>query len=533
MSNVSGAGGKGAVPGAKGEDDDDPRPPSAPAAQKPAPWVAGADGRKSGPADPKLLGQATAASPEAHRWERAKAVLGADATEFASLGQSAHPEVREVLDLALEGPHARNAFVALKSLAQAGLDPTLLAALIYGCGVRRTAAENGYPALMSLGQAVRAGAELAHLSGPAKERFSAAVSSLTEGKSGPDRWTATALLLKGLGARGAQGMPDIERLAKGLSGLSRAEQVQKTALTDVDETRDDSKFDPLSFDDTPDDRPRPVGFSEAKNDGLFQRYVQSCGPTSIEVLRGEWDPIYAFDVRQREMGEGETTPDLQRDILTSHNVDRRLRLQTQFARNVKTVSGLSKDTREQLLDYYLVGEKKGALVDAGITSLRAKAGGFPTDDELDILRRYDPVDFSHNDAIGFTHVLDYLNEVAGPPHGVTYELDSLYAIAGKDASARQSPAFVQAHLKKLAAALDEGSGVLFSTSQPDHFWTMTCTRQAGAGREFFVHDVWSGISTWVKEREIVDGSFTRYFLPGKKEAFVDLFYLPKAPPRAA
>jgi hypothetical protein len=414
------------------------------------------------------------------------------------------------------------------------LDGLVSAALEAGVKEPRSSGANGKAGVLGAQQAEIAAATLHRIDAPTRAALAAPI-------KGAASVSERALILKAIAARsaalsGAAGadkdaaLREISRFAVAIHGMPRAELMQKTSLLDIDETTDAASFDPELL-DAPADRP---AYNGKENDGLFQSFENSCGPTSIEVLKGELDPIFAFAVRARDLGPTPEADDFQRWVLVTYGEDPSSRLAPYYRKQLDhaiTQAQLPAESAKALRDY-LAGGSPSSASNAAIAELRRTQNGFPSEAVVRTLWsdvKTDPARRYHR--IGLDNIQKLLNQQVGKPLGVDYQQVSIYAEAGHRLSDKEidqaSPIFVRVQLDRVAGSLSRGVGVMFSTTWPDHFWSMSAVSGTGAERRFLVHDVWSGITKWVDQSELVDGSFARRFLGDKKiYTRIDLFYRP-------
>jgi hypothetical protein len=91
-------------------------------------------------------------------------------------------------------------------------------------------------------------------------------------------------------------MSEVETFADDIRGMKRDELILNTTLQDIDDVNT-STADSDNINGTND--------TKVNNDGLYQRFHDSCAPTSSQILRGEADPAYALKVRRDDVREGD------------------------------------------------------------------------------------------------------------------------------------------------------------------------------------------------------------------------------------
>ena len=95
-------------------------------------------------------------------------------------------------------------------------------------------------------------------------------------------------------------MDEISTFADQIRGHERTDLIRRTSSIDIHDTND-STVDPNNIaanNDTTND-----------NDGLFQRFGDSCGPTTSQIVRGETDPMFAWHLHE----QGINNPDMGTD----------------------------------------------------------------------------------------------------------------------------------------------------------------------------------------------------------------------------
>ena len=422
-----------------------------------------------------------------------------------------------------DGAALSDAGLTFELISRPGVSRAVANALVDAVQTPRSGGDNGIDGVLTAHGARAAADVWTTATDATRTRLSALLDDATQ-------VAERSLILGAVVPRGAaltssepeQALAQIEAFAGAIRGMPRAELMQMTTLIDIDETHDSVADTP--FTNTVDGK---------TDDGLFQRYVSSCGPTSIEVLLGNLDPIYAFDVRTAGIATNpEMKDDFQRAVLVKYGENVRSRIVPAYqaeARGALTglrAEGVLSATQTADLQGYLLNRAKPtAGTKAALTTMRAHVDGFPSAEVVRTLRDYEPVDPSKTyGRIGWQNVGRVLNDVVGEAAGVQYEQVSLYDTA----DATDTGAFVAANGARLQAAIESGPGVLFKTLQPAHFWTLNGVKSEGETRSFQVHDTWTGKTAWVTEAALGDGSFAEAFPPGggKGVTTLDLFYLP-------
>jgi hypothetical protein len=326
-----------------------------------------------------------------------------------------------------------------------------------------------------------------------------------------------ALLFKAIAARAARiGTDDraldvVTRFAKLISKLPEAELLERATVLDLDSRHSTSDVDLMPMWSKRGTIRGEAPHGEDKdNDGLLQRFTATCGPTVIQMMRAQADPVLAFAInaegRTRDATTGEVAH-FQRALLEEYGgiaVGRResyvlARLHNAFAR---------------------LGLPTRALSDPNIAAVRAKYDGFPSDEDL---ARVKAAVIRPRDAgIGFDDFAAMLQ------HYVTHLTGAKYAQTSPPEGFARGQAW--RHLDAVEHALRKGYDVPFGLVAPDHWMLLSDVRGRAPDRELLVSDPDGGRTDWVGEKALVDGSFadTLFHLPEPNERpYIDSFFLPQ------
>ena len=152
-------------------------------------------------------------------------------------------------------------------------------------------------------------------------------------KQGADAAAEQALILKALAVRKAQtkartwdyvksffgkgeasnSIKEIAQFAHSIRGFDRSALMQFTTVQDIHD-ENTSGINPDSLNGAQND-------TKSDNDGLFQRYTDSCVPTTAQIVRGEADPIYALGIHRETMNnpsEASSASQEQHRVLEQH-----------------------------------------------------------------------------------------------------------------------------------------------------------------------------------------------------------------------
>jgi hypothetical protein len=371
-----------------------------------------------------------------------------------------------------------------------------------------------------------------------------------QGIGGPAAPLARALYLKASAARAAAltgsdparreaALATLEAFAGRLDGMSAEELLRRSSVIDLDSRVSTSAFEPLTLESRR-GAFREIGRDDARtdNDGLIQRFSGSCGPTSLQIALCEADPVRAFVVH--DAGLDAAVPDdisgrFQAELLGRYASAARSRL---AARNRARVQAGVKQLQEQgklepdeakaLIGFVKGGSTAPATpgVRRALTELRALAGGFPGEREIEQMRADPP---RGEGGLAFDEFEGLINHVLSPLTGQTYRQTE-----PKDGL---QPGEAVKHLDAVAAALRRGLDVPFGLSEAEHWMLLTAVEGREPKRRFLVADPFTGRTGWVPEERLVSGDFSAdpFELVGRGvKDHIDSFFLPQpAGPRPA
>lgn len=410
--------------------------------------------------------------------------------------------------------------------------PELTAAIRAAARLRRSTGPEGIEPILTPRERDRLLAIVPHL--PVERR--AALSRAIAGLQGSGAQVARGLVLRAAAARGhrlladERAMGEVIAFAERLKGLGPERLRAGATVLDLDSTRNDSTFDPLVLWNRRGlirDRVHVDGFSD--NDGLFQRFTNSCGAAVLQMMLAEADPVLAFSLNEVGLTTDATDDPIatfQRELLDSvHGValgrreaQLRSRLRNALGRQVRKGS-LTPRERDALLEHAL---RQGPLTAEGQRALgrvRAAYEGFPDDLTLARLRRQrQPED---DPGIGTREFAHAIARHVSPVTGTRYAQTSPPEGFGRGEA--------RPHLDRVARALERGIDVPFGIMEPAHWMLLTAVRGRKPKRSFLVTDPDGGRTAWVAERDLVSGAFAdRQFqlsLPHERP-YIDCFFLP-------
>ncbi|MGE5184289.1 MAG: hypothetical protein ACM31C_19605 [Acidobacteriota bacterium] len=296
----------------------------------------------------------------------------------------------------------------------------------------------------------------------------------------------------------AKANTDIDQFAKDIRGMKRDDLIQNTTLIDIDD-KNTSTTDP-------DDN--KASDTKTDNDGLFQRFDTTCGPTTSQMVRGESDPIYALKLRQNHFNDNDPNSEFaqeQKKVLEANGgvgVSRlgdNARTDTNNQLNAmvgsKEISGDQFTAVKQLINGGALGPEDQKKANAALDVLRKKNAGHPTDAELTAMK-------TDAGKTGAGMVLDpALNAIAAPGTHIDYQGKG---IAGGSIS--------NSEMGNVDTLLKDGQDVpirIAGAGNGGHFMMVSDVRgEPGKDRKYLVSDPWSGATRWVPESDLQSGNFT-------------------------
>ncbi|MHB8875984.1 MAG: hypothetical protein ACYC8T_20030 [Myxococcaceae bacterium] len=409
-----------------------------------------------------------------------------------------------------------------------GLEAMLQAA----SSARRSDGPEGAEPLLNPREAARVGALFATLPAAPKRELTALLSGLT----GPGAVVARGLLLRAISARAGQlptdpgALTTLRDFAARLGAMSSGQMLAHATVLDLDSRSNDSAFDPqVLWDRRGTIHERPGATDAADNDGLFQRFTATCGPTVLQMMLAEADPVVAFalndDGLRSDSAHGKAA-DFQREILESlggvaiGRVEAQLRSRLKNALGRLRLSGQVTPAQcKALLDHALDRGPRDGGARGALEAVRKAYGGFPSEDELGRLKSGPlPKVDAGVDSDALTGAM---GKLLGPLTGLSYRATSPAEGFGRGQAAR--------YLDEVSQALRRGDDVPFGVAEPAHWMLLTAVKGRKPAREFLVSDPDGGRTAWVSERDFVRGTFgDRQFhlnTPSEKP-YVDSFLLP-------
>jgi hypothetical protein len=390
---------------------------------------------------------------------------------------------------AARAEQARKELVALQGKSpkhKARLTDGIVALLAWGVAERRKAGDLGGEGIIGIEQAVDA-AETLVLMSTAAYVDTVLKLDTTGGflASWNERRVESVLILKAVAARKSRYKTEEEAARKevgGFAGDVRGEDADKLAeLTSL----------------------RDIGGGT----GLQQKFTMSCGPTSIQIVRGESDPVYALDLSKtakHTLDYKNKVGDEQEKLLGKDAAPRQVKDRWdafQAALNGLTPAAADVPKWEALLQWVAGDPHHAALQAQGATL--AGGLGFSADD-LAAFRKYLP-GLMTEPGLDVPEFQDRVK--AAKLAGVT---NDKYPLKQFTKSSRPT----DKDLEDLWNVLFRGRDVLFGVywnAGGGHYMTLTDARgdakQPGSKREFMLSDPWEGDSQWITGADLSAGSF--------------------------
>jgi len=347
----------------------------------------------------------------------------------------------------------------------------------------------GYEGVLGVQGALRSAHAVVQLSPGQLRRLQAELAKAGQGGSAhAHAGTEQALMLSALGARGGTeaGLRAALEFGGRIRGLPRSELIRRTTLLDVQDFNS-ARVDPNALSGPATDR-----FGD--NDGLYQRFTTTCVPTVAQMMRGERDPAYAFEVHaslhelqpfagggaeQAAVHEGSAGPVASR-------------LGTQRPRAVlidadRLVDALAPELRDSFLAYVSARPVTAAQQDqvqTAVQSLQAQGHDLTLAD-LEALR-----------AARVTPGAGMLFSVGLPAVLQSGRVEER-AFEGKPS------------LRAMVAGLQQGDDFAIRVAGPagGHALLVSDVRGAKGREHLLVSDPWEGRTAWVSRSDLLSGRF--------------------------
>ena len=365
----------------------------------------------------------------------------------------------------------------------------------------------------------------------------AAIANLLRRLDGPARAVTRGLLLRAVGARigafsaGPDPLARLGRFAGRLRGRPREDLLRSATVLDLDSRIGRTRTDALALWENR-GRIHPVGdqAGATDDDGLVQRFTAACGPTVIQMILAENDPLLAFAIHRAGVHStrtDDTAARFQRHLLASFGatavgrVETHLRARLHNALGRLVRAGAIARSAQEALRRHAEGRAPLAPVAArALAAVRERYDGFPSDRQLARLRRAGPL-APQSDGWSIETFGAALDRFVRPVTGLSYRL----AEFGRGQAWR--------HLDVVTRALWLGAEVPFGIAEPAHYMLLSDVRGRAPGRWFLVSDPDAGRTAWVAEPDFRSGRFVdrQFHLCAQGEqGYVDSFFVPAVPP---
>lgn len=395
--------------------------------------------------------------------------------------------------------------------------------------VRRASSEVGREALLTPREEARARFAFAHV----PREVAAELNALLAVHKGTGANVAHALLFKAIAARAdvlpaAGARAALQQFSKQLASLDPETMLERATVLDLSPQKNTSALDPQQlWEKRGVVGARGQGDTAGDNDGLIQRFTASCGPTTLQMMLAEADPVLAFAINH----EGRALPttrgavaDFQRAVLEEYGGIAVGRAESHLAARVHNAfaqllraGAVTPQQRSAALEFLKGGEQAEGTA-AGLEACRGRYG-FPSEAEVATLRK--ALLPSRDEGLGFEEFRDMLNKHAREVLGKGFKQTEPADGFGRGQAAR--------HLDAVEKALKAGFDVPIGTSEPAHWMLATAVKSDAAGRHFLLADPDGGKTAWVAEKDLVSGRALDEIFhlpkPGEKP-YVDSFFLP-------
>ena len=368
-----------------------------------------------------------------------------------------------------------------------------------------------------------------------KSEIDALLTSLG-GEAGP---IARALLLRAIVARATKladspksALVELSTFAHSLPELPATELLERATVLDLDSTVNSNTFDPIELSNRRGTiKPLLSNDDAGDNDGLFQRFTASCGPTVLQMMLCEADPMLAATVHTSGIFSDRADDGpaaFQRKLLEAYGgvaIGRReARIRARIRNALGRLKAAKAVTKSDAASFTRFVEEQGPRTKAAnrvLKKLREKYDGFPAKLDLQRLAKNAPLP-KKDEGIGTEDLADALAKHVSPVTGVQY------VAAGPDGGFARGQ--VWRYLDAADAALREGKDIPFGVVEPGHWMLMTHAKGKKPHRSFLVSDPEGGRTAWVREPDLINGTFTDkqfHLCTGDERGYIDSIFLPE------
>ena len=415
---------------------------------------------------------------------------------------------KDVADTAKTSANPERAAVALAELTQKQSTDTntpkrltagIVSLLTWGVGAAMNATDLGQEGIIGIDAAGNAADALIAMPLDLYAPILAGLVMTGGGDPASDRRVESILVLKAIGARKKEFTAGDSSAADDVSGFGDAIRGQDAEATKkATSTRD-----------------------HGDGDGLIQKFTMSCGPTSIQTVHGEADPLFAAAVSataKHDKAYDNDVADQQHDYLGKDVVPREVEEDWDaFGKAVvahTTADPSADDALAALTDWIsgIAGVDAGDLADGEKWAVSA---GYSTT-RLAEFQKYFAL---FNNAPGWANS-DFeakANAEIGSPTGGKFDERPIPPGYPDPATMTPVSTMTTADCDALYDALFRGKDVpmgIMWTNGGGHFMVFTDTRKKGAvgseTREFMISNPWDGKSAWITEANVIAGNVSPF-----------------------
>jgi hypothetical protein len=293
-------------------------------------------------------------------------------------------------------------------------------------------------------------------------------------------------------------MKEIQGFADEVRGMNRTDLIRTTTPIDV-QSANTSTVDPNDI--------RSNSDTQGDNDGLFQRWNDSCGPTTAQITRGEADPVYARQLHKDGLNNPDpnsATAKEQRRVLEDVGggtavsrlglqASQKLTGQLDAAQTAGELSGEQRNAVNKFVSNQPLSDAEQVKANEGLAVLRRRDGGHPDAAEVDAMRAN-----AGKNGNGM-RLGDALNDITKPSTHIDYKTKGVGSQGVTDDTLKEWDS-------RLKNGQDVPIRVTNASNSGGHFMMVNDVRGEGDNRRYLVSDPWSGKTAWVSREELKDPS---------------------------
>jgi len=287
------------------------------------------------------------------------------------------------------------------------------------------------------------------------------------------------------------------------------------------------------------------GADRGSGRGLKQRYTMSCGPTSIEIVHSEVDPIYAKELSDETAGKHTLDPtgkaaDRQKKLLEGVNgadtaVPRVVEDDWGAATKamsahlaLASTSAADKQALAALINYISGKPFDSAKKDAGVALLKTLTPAIPVDKRVDEWKKFYTY-LGNAPGLNNPQFSAMAKSELGATTGRNFTDTEISYKAKLVAGKTEFKGTIAKHIKPLDKALFRGNSVPFGVmwaAGGGHFMVFTDMRSERKGKKtitsYLVSDPWEGKSGWMTRQDLINGAFQKI---GHSQGAIDSIYI--------